>query len=90
LLNYYWLETSLAALQLVHGNALRLSGGICPGDQVAWVFPQAPMGQQGASEWWHLDFMKWMMAAQQGGAAMASLLREKPDVSRSKTANYIC
>jgi len=50
-------------------------------EQVAWVFPQAPTGQLGASAWWHLDAMGWMMAARQGGAALASLLREKPDVS---------
>ena len=31
-----------------------------------------------AAAWWHLDAMKWMMAAQQGGDALAQLIREEP------------
>jgi hypothetical protein len=30
---------------------------------VVWVFPQAPIGDIGATAWWSLDPMKWMSAA---------------------------
>lgn len=50
----------------------------CPGKRIAWIFPQAPIGSQGASEWWQLDAMKWFGAAQQGGPALAALIREVP------------
>lgn len=48
-----------------------------PGSKkIAWVFPQAP-SSQGPAQWWELDFMKWMMAHQTGGEALAGLIREE-------------
>jgi len=46
--------------------------------RVAYVFPQAPAGAMGATAWWHLDAMKWMMAASGGGDSLATLIREEP------------
>ena len=46
--------------------------------RIGWVFPQAPVGDMGATAWWTLDPMKWMMAAQTGSAGIATLIREEP------------
>ena len=46
--------------------------------RIGWVFPQAPVGAMGATAWWTLDPMKWMMAAQTGSAGIATLIREEP------------
>ena len=42
-----------------------LAGELCRVKRVAWLFPQAEAGgSMGATQWWELDAMKWMMAAQ--------------------------
>jgi phospholipase/carboxylesterase len=46
--------------------------------KVYFVFPQASAGPAGASEWWVIDPMKWMMAMQQGEQGIAKLIREEP------------
>jgi len=56
----------------------KMAHDLCTAKKVGWVFPQASQGQSGATEWWFLDQMKWFMAAQQGGAALAGLIREEP------------
>lgn len=44
-----------------------------------FVFPQAPAGASGATEWWKLDVMKWMGAMQQGQQGIARLIRDAPE-----------
>jgi len=56
----------------------QVMGSMLPGKTVMYVLPQAPTGPMGATQWWTIDVMKWMMAMRQGGEVVGKLIREVP------------